>query len=488
VTRPAALVHPSTGPASRLGPRFPSPDARRTFVQLLPLLGLFLLVSALTDPGKAAGDEAPLLAAAHRLLEGSYAVAGTTDSSMFLWHGPGLPALLAPLVALGVPLSGLRLTSPLLMFASVLMFHRLLALRLSRRGALIGAYALALYAPAYYVIGTIAKEPLALFLAIAALDGTARYLEYGRVRHAVIAGVCLGWLAMTRLEYGWVIVAGLIAGLVWWPLARLRSRGPATTTRSARRWALICGLAFLVCLPWLTYSYGLTHHILYWGNSGGISLYWMSSPSPHQLGEWHAYHSVMSDPALAGYRAFFEHLGSRGPVGSDLELQHLAVVQAVGHPAKYALNLLANLGRMFAGFPFSFTLPLAVVIGLILINGTLLGGLGWAARRLVRLRPGLPPETLPFLLYAGLAFGVHLLPSSEPRMMIPIVPVAIWLIVLAAERQGSGSECAAQRGGRRAQRRIAGLDPGLAPGRSAALAAPDRVPLRADYVARIGGR
>ena len=64
-----------------------------------------------------------------------------------------------------------------------------------------------------------------------------------------------------------------------------------------------------------------------------------------------------TDPTLAGYRPFFHQLGELGPVGSDLQLRHVAFVQATAHPAKYALNLAANLGRMLFGFPFSFTCP-----------------------------------------------------------------------------------------------------------------------------------
>ena len=144
--------------------------------------------------------------------------------------------MLAPLVALGVPLAELRLTSPLLMFAAVLLFYRLLRLRLSRRGALIGAYALGLYAPGYYVLGTVAKEPLALLCAIAALDGTVRYLTRGQRRHAVVAGLSLGALVMTRLEYGWVITACLISGLIWWTVTRLRQRGAPGATTAAAAW------------------------------------------------------------------------------------------------------------------------------------------------------------------------------------------------------------------------------------------------------------
>jgi hypothetical protein len=405
-----------------------------TLVRLLPLLALFLVLTVILDPGRPSGDEGPIVAAAHRLLQGRYAVIGTMDGTKFLWHGPGLPALLAPLVALGVPLGGLRVMSPLLMFAAALMFYRLLSLRLSPRGSLIGAYALGLYLPACYVLGTVAKEPLALLLSISALDGTARYLSYGRYRHAVLAGLSLAGLAMTRLEYGWVITGALAAGLLWWLIAHVR-HGPAQRALTARRWTVICAVGMLACTPWLAYTYAITGHVFYWGNSGGISLYWMSSPSSTQLGEWHASHTVYADPALAGYRPFFHYLATLGPVPRDLKLQHVAVAQALGHPAKYTLNLLANVGRMFFGFPFSFTLSPAVIAGLVAINGALLAGVLAAGRFLLRVRSSLPPETVPFLLLFAVGLVVHLLPTAEPRMMVPLIPVPLWLIGLAFYRR-----------------------------------------------------
>ena len=409
----------------------------RAFVQLLPLLGILLIASVLLDPGRyTTGDEGPIIAAAHRLLEGRYAVAGTMDGTQYLWHGPGLPAFLAPLVALRVPLSGLRMTSPLLMFAATVMFYRLLRLRLSHRAALIGAYALGLYGPAYYTLGTVAKEPLALLLSITALDGTARYLKYGRRRYGVIAGLALGGLVMTRLEYGWVVMAALAASAAWWVLARARRRWQSPRRGAvARRCVLICAIAALACLPWLTYTYAITGHVFYWGNSGGLSLYWMSVPGPNPLGEWHAPHTVLRDPALVSYRPFFNHLATLPPLQRDLALQHVAVAHALAHPAGYALNVLANVGRMFVGFPFPFTLPVAVIAGMFLINGALLAGLIAAFSAIRRRRVSLPRETIPFLLFAALAFAVHLFPTSEPRMVVPLIPIPIWLIGQALSRR-----------------------------------------------------
>jgi hypothetical protein len=239
---------------------------------------------------------------------------------------------------------------------------------------------------------------------------------------------------MTRLEYGWVITGALAAGLAWWLIARIR-HGPPERARAARRWTVICALALLACAPWLAYTYSITGHFFYWGNSGGISLYWMSSPSPSQLGQWHASHTVYSDPALAAYRPFFHYLATLGPLRADLKLQHVAIAQALGHPAKYALNLLANVGRMFFGFPFSFTLSAAVIAGLIAFNGALIAGTVAAGRSLLRARTPLPPEAVPFLILLAIGLIVHLLPTAEPRLVVPLIPVPLWLIGQALHRR-----------------------------------------------------
>jgi hypothetical protein len=47
----------------------------------------------------------------------------------------------------------------------------------------------------------------------------------------------------------------------------------------------------------------------------------------------------------------------------------------------------------------------------------------------------MPPETVPFLLFAGLGLVVHLLPTAEPRMVVPLIPVPLWLIGQAFYRR-----------------------------------------------------
>ncbi len=406
-------------------------------VRLAPLLAGFIVTWAVSATGaRTISDEGPFLAAAHRLLHGHYAVVGAMDGTKYLWHGPGLPALISPLVAVGAPVAVIRLVGPLLLFVAVVVFYRLLRLRLSRRVALVGAYALGLYGPMYEgITSSLQKEPLALAISVIALYGTARYVSEGHRRYLVLAGLALGALAMTRLEYGWVLTALLAVASIWWLLARVRRGANSPRARAARRWTLVCAVGLLACAPWLAYTYSITHHFFYWGNSGGISLYWMSSPASSQLGEWHASHTVFADPRLAAYRPLFHYLATLSPLQRDLTLRHLAIIQAEGHPAKYALNLLANISRMFFGFPFSFTLSAAVVVGLVVFNTALLGGLTAAMVSLRRRRRSLPPEATPFLWFAVLAVGVHLFPSAEPRFLIPLIPVPIWLMAHALNRR-----------------------------------------------------
>ena len=392
-------------------------------VILSPLLALWLGVDMWRGVnGPAVGDEPPFLRYAHNLLHGVYATPGSSDATQFLWHGPGLPALLAPLIALDVPLAALRLTGPLLLFAAILLFHRLLRMSLPPRWALGGAFALGLYAPFGEVVGPLHKEPLALVLLIAALLGVVGYLRDGRRRQLALAGLGFAALAMTRLEYGWVLVALLLAAAIW--LA-------ATRAVAARRALAICALALAGCMPWLVYTHALTGRLLYWGNAGGLSLFWMA-PHPRQLGSWHAVHTVFRDPALSAYRPFFTHLDTLAPLARDRALQQAARVDIAAHPLTYLLNLGANAGRMLFAAPFSVGLAPRLVGGYALFTLLLLGALGWALVRAWPYRARMPRATWPFVAFALAGFLVHLAPSAEPRLVMPLVPILLWLALHAA--------------------------------------------------------
>jgi hypothetical protein len=263
------------------------------------------------------------------------------------------------------------------------------------------------------------------------MSGTLSHLQHGGAGSLAIGGLALTGLAMTRLEFGWVI------------LALLAAAGVAAVVRPGAgygRVAAVCAVAALGCLPWLVYTYDLTGRVLYWGDAGGLSLFWMSSPAPDQLGEWHSWRSTLTQASLAAYRPLFERLTPLDPLNKDLALQHLAWVQATGRPVKFAVNVGANVARMWAGMPFSFRLAPAILAGLWASNLALLVGLGRAVRRAVRLRRAgaaqrADPAARAFAAFAAIGLAAHLLPSAEPRMMLPVVPVLIWLALHRTEPQ-----------------------------------------------------
>ena len=413
-------------PIPRRDPRDGAPAAFRVALHLAPLLVFYLLVCALRQPGPLpVRDEPDLLAAASLLLDGHLVPPGdVSNPRAYLWHGPGVVVLLAPFVALDLPLVAIRFIEPLLLLGAALLFHRLLRLRLSPRAALGWTYAFGLYVPMLSVVPQVHKEPLAVLLVVAGMLALARGLADGGRAPLALAGLALAGLTMVRLEYGWVALA-LLA------LAAVHSIRRRHSPRAGRL-VVVAAVAVAGCVPWLAYTYHLTGKPLYWGTSSGLSLFWMSPTVPTETGEWHEPNQVAWDPALAAFRPLFRSLEGVHPVESDRRLRARALANIRARPARYARNLAANVGRLLASAPMRPGLPPLGIAVYALFNALLAAAVAWAAARLWRRRGALAPETAPIAVFAAIAIAVHLPPSATPRMLLPVVPALLWLVAQAA--------------------------------------------------------
>jgi hypothetical protein len=403
----------------------------RNDIALLPILGAYTLISVL-KPHPAGLDETRYLAYARNLRHGFYAETHTLDPSAFLWHGPGLPAFLAPLLALHVPLELMRvLAGPVLLFAVFCVFRRLARLYVSERAALVATYGLALYLPFLTVIGDIYVEPLATLCFTLAVFFGVRSFRGGRLDY-YWAGFALAALALTRVEYGYVVLAALLLSGVW-----LLARRSA----AARHSAIAAAVALLICVPWLGYTYSLTSKPFYWGNSGGDSLYWMSAPG--NLGDWHSGTEVFTLPRLAAARPLFRQLEGLKPVEQDDRLQHVAFRNMRNDPQHYLANVGRNVGRLLFNVPYSFgqaKAPLsftrekdgAVVYAV--SNALLLGLLATALVVGIRTRRRLGPEILPIAVLVALGFAVHVPLAAYARFVIPLVPAVAFLVLATLSR------------------------------------------------------
>jgi hypothetical protein len=398
--------------------------------RLLPLLVLFVALTIWFP--KHPSDEHGYVTLAQNLTHAQYTGLGWRPASPFaspdagnpdLWFGPGLPLVLAPLVAVGAPLQVLRLVGPFVLFAALLMFFRLLRLYVPERPALLGALALGLYFPFYSLLPNLHSEPLAIFLVITGLYSIASYIRTGSIRYGLLGALAIAWLAVTRVEYGWVATLMLAVSIVWWAIDR---------SATARRLALIYALGLVLCVPWLAFTYSVTDRPFVWGNSGPLSLYWMSSPYSQDLGDWRggAHEILISDPHLVEHRPFFTELAKLEPIEQNRRLERAALHNIRGHPRKFLENVAANVSRLWFDLPFSDKQENLKTLFYLLPNTLLLGALIMSLALLVQgastVNRG---EALAFATLGGGALLIHAVLAGYPRMLMPIVPIAISLVV-----------------------------------------------------------
>lgn len=404
----------------------------RSEVALLPLLLLFVALS-LWFP-EHPSDERSYLELAHDLTHGAYTGLGWRPANPFpspdpdkpdLWFGPGLPLAITPLVAVGLPVEIVRLTGPVFLFLAVLVFFRLLRLCVARPLALLGGYALGLYFPFYVLLSNLHSEPLAILGIVGMLYLLARYLGTGQLRYGLLAGCAASAVALTRVEYGWVITLMLLAFLMSWLVTGRRAFG---------QFAVVYAVALALCVPWLAYTHSVTGRAFLWGNSGSLSLYWMSSPYEQDLGDWRggAYEIVYSDPLLAHHRSFFRKLARLDPVEQNRRLERAAFENIRVHPRKFVENVAANVSRMWFDLPFSAKQEELKLLFYALPNSVVLWALVASSIVLARRRAQLPPESIGFVTFGALAFVLHSALAAYPRMLMPIIPIALWVIFYCA--------------------------------------------------------
>jgi hypothetical protein len=125
-------------------------------------------------------------------------------------------------------------------------------------------------------------------------------------------------------------------------------------------------------------------------------------------------------------------------VEKDRVLRQQAVKNIREHPAKFARNWVANLGRLFGEYPFSYESPkpmtyLKLAFGLPLMLVSVLSLIpAYAKRRRIPFQVGA-------LFLVGLTYvGGSSLLSAYNRMLLPVLPLAgFWLCFVAGDLIGA---------------------------------------------------
>ncbi|MFM7726566.1 MAG: ArnT family glycosyltransferase, partial [Flavobacteriales bacterium] len=280
------------------------------WIVMLPFLALYIALAAtLTKHDVLVRDEVRYWGLASNLLHGHF---HNLEGDNFLWSGPGYPALLAPMVALDVPYWVPKVVNAGIYYLAMVFFFKLICLYLPRRSAWVASLCMLFYyVPWEETFGDIMTEALAFLLTIATSYSFCKALLEDKLswRSMLKPAAWLAWLTLTKVIFGYVV---LVCMLVF-GLASLIQRKNAKLKASFR----FTTLAMVLCLPYLVYTYSVSGKLFYWGNAGGMQLYWMSSPYEDELGDWH-YKSLKDDASLMQHHgAFFASIDTLEPVEKD---------------------------------------------------------------------------------------------------------------------------------------------------------------------------
>jgi Dolichyl-phosphate-mannose-protein mannosyltransferase len=384
------------------------------------LLGYAVLSQVMSPHDQLVLDEGRYWGFAENLLNGHFHY---KEGYQFLWSGPGYPLLLVPFVALGSPIFVLKLVNALLLYASVVYFFKLLKLYLSPVQSMLTALLFACYYPMYEVgLPYLMTEAWSMFLTVAAayfMCKAFRFKDY-RWFTLLLPGFLLGMLALTKVVFGYVLLVMIVLCLVVWLL-----RG-----RSRRMWQMskIFLFAMAFCLPYLAYTYSLTGKAFYWGNAGGLQLYWMSTPYEHELGDWHV-PSLEEDTILMhNHGAYFASIEQLSPQDKDAELKRKAIAQIKAHPKKFIYNWIANVSRTFFSYPLSFLEPSNGYLKYAVPNIFLIVFMVIMALPTLLYYKRYPLEILVLLVFALVyLLGISVM-ASYPRFLFMTVPIfMLWI-------------------------------------------------------------
>jgi hypothetical protein len=286
--------------------------------------------------------------------------------------------------------------------------------------ALLTAAIVAFYPPTLQDLPLLLTEPLVVLLAalwtyLFCLAHDDR-ISASRQRWLIAASsVVLAYLAITKIFFGWVLLASALGSVLI---------VIATRATIYRRWLVASVLALALCGPYLAYTYSVTGRLFYWGTSGGLSLYWMATPFPGELGDWFSLSDMRDDTRLAPqHRVLFASIEHLDELHQDDVLRAAAVSNIAQHPGKFLMNWFDNIGRLLLNYPYSFTPFNFKSLGIAFLNVPLLGLGLWSLAPAARSRRALPPALVVVALVATVAFVGSSLLSAYVRQFVPLVPL-----------------------------------------------------------------
>jgi 4-amino-4-deoxy-L-arabinose transferase-like glycosyltransferase len=407
---------------------------RNPYFIFLPFLLFYAYVINLNKWPTLYGDEIRYADFAWGILHGYYS---PPPPHINLWNGPGYPLVIVPFMAMHIHALYITLLNAIFLYLAVVFLYKALNIIANQKIALICSLLLALYPNNLAVLPILYTEAFTGFLVAAFIYYTTVCYKKKSIAYGLLSGFIFGYLILTKVIFGYVLLIALGACLI----LLLFKKDKAYYFRPV----YILLVAFAVTIPWLTYTYHITGKVLYWGDSGGMSLYWMSSPYNNEYGDWklpelnnHQYpmlfKSVETEAILKkNHSKEMAFILKHDEAQQDALFKQAAFRNIRQHPGKFAVNYYYNCSRMLFNFPYSYSYQDGAIVGNILRGSLILWAsvIGLFSTFLNWRRITWPVKFALFLtgLYLMLSGAL----SAYPRQLDVIVPVLLfWIGFLAA--------------------------------------------------------
>lgn len=374
------------------------------------------------------GDEIRYIDYAKNLLHGKYAF----DGNYRIWNGPGYPIFLMPFVALKLPFIFITLLNAVLRYLSLVFLYLSVRQYSSVKNSLIVTLIWGIYFLSFRELPYICTESLTYFLVTFLAYSLIKTFHFNSKKDKWLSGITFGFLILTKVIFSYVLLALLFFygfGLLFSSMFR------QTEKRKFSGMVQILLIAFMIILPYIVYTFSLTGKVYYFADSGGMQLYWMSTPFKNEYGEWHNEHltrkkgNLCNDTLLVvNHQNDMDYVNQFKGFDRDDAYKKLAIENIKNHPAKYVRNVWANSGRLLFTFPDSYQSQddrdlLNVYINSFFWVGMIVSLL-LALFSFRRLRFEMNAILLLILCY----FGMSLLVSGMLRFFyIMVPPMLIWM-------------------------------------------------------------
>lgn len=405
--------------------------ARNGYLMFSPFLLYYIYYIRHTRWPILFGDESRYTNYANNLIHGFFS---PPAPNINLWSGPGYPILLMPFVALHSFVLYMALLNAFLYYLSVVFLYQALKLFVDHKLALLIAFLWAVYPNMIGILSCLFTETLTVFMVTAFIYSIGLFYTKKTNKQLIISGLILGYLVLVKILFGYVILLALLACLVLLIIKKIKTYYLKSV--------YILLIAFLVTIPYLFYTFHVTRKVFYWGNAGGMSLYWMSTNYDQEYGDWKEmnlhnsqfpiqYGSREGDSILTmDHKQDMALIFQQTEIGRDSLFKKMAINNIRQRPKKFLRNYFYNVSRMLFNFPYSFTYHDAGSIGNI-FTGSLIfwASIIAAILSVINWRKMIYPVkftlliTLTYLLLAGAL-------SAYPRMFDVIVPVLLFWIAI----------------------------------------------------------